>query len=373
MRITSGVDKNTRLMHRAWTKLNRNHAYRCLIMMAIICLLPARTVQAAGDPIDESTPVLVNEKIFISVMRGNVRIVASPGQTLRVQGRLDERADSHRLISENGFTRFEIALPRSINTRRASPSGEGADLLIEVPPDSDIEFKGDSTAVSFKGITGGIKASTSNGSIQVEAVDGIVRLVTTEGNIQSQDNSGRLVATTDTGTIVDAGSRGRLQLTATRGRISLNSQAEEVALTTEEGRIEGSLNGLRELDLDSGDGSAVLRIGETAAAPRIHGSSYRGDIQLHLDAGINARFSLFANVGAEIVNRFTGDTPRADNTGGLQQLSFIRRRQLEQGIGIAPGEEPSSGPQRLNFIHGQGTGMVDLDTVSGSLTLEPIR
>ncbi|MDT8429105.1 MAG: DUF4097 family beta strand repeat-containing protein [Pseudomonadales bacterium] len=329
-------------------------------------------MQAAGDPIDESTPVRVNEKIFISVMRGTVRIVASPGQTLRVQGRLDERMESYRLASENGFTQFEIALPRSINTRRAASAGEGADLLIEVPPDSDIEFKGDSTAVSFRGITGGIKASTQSGSMQLEAIDGVVRLVTREGNIQSQNNSGRLIATTTTGTIVDNGSRGRMQLSTNEGRISLNSQAEQVALTTESGRIEGSLTGLQELDLDVGDGSAVLRIGETTA-PRIHGSSYRGDIRLGLDAGVNARFSLFANVDAEIVNRFSDDQPRVDNVGGLQQLSFIRRRQLEQGIGVAPGTGSRSGPQRLNFIQGQGAGMVDLDTVSGSLTLEPAR
>ncbi|MFN6972299.1 MAG: hypothetical protein ACK4NN_15635 [Rheinheimera sp.] len=81
-----------------------------LLLLSVICLSP---LAFAAEQINEQRDVRANEKIYIENMRGNVEIKAVSKNVFSVKGKLDEKAEGFELISKDGFTRFEVKMPRT--------------------------------------------------------------------------------------------------------------------------------------------------------------------------------------------------------------------------------------------------------------------
>jgi len=286
--------------------------------------------------IDETRQVSANEKISLEVMRGEVRIRAGSDNTFLVRGQLDELAEGFELESDNGFTRFEVVMPRSI---RGSRNEQGSDLEIVLPANSDVKFTGVNVAVDVAGVLGGASITTVNGDIVASDLGGVIALRTVNGPIRSNNNRGRVSLQTVNGEISDNGSSGRLGVSTVNGAMDISSAAEEVTLNMVNGELRADFDGTRTLEFNGINGEMSIAI-SNSQTPRVTGSSVSGEIEIQLDSDVDARFDLRTNVGSRIENGITDDEA----------------------------QRPQFGPGRsLQFTTGQGNGSVELNTVSGSI------
>lgn len=314
------------------------------IGMATLTLLIAvsQVARAADAPvsIDETRQVQTNERIEIEVMRGEVVIRTGSDSTFRVSGTLDELAEGFELRSENGFTYFEVLMPRNIG-RGGFGSAQESDLEIVVPVNSNVSYSGVNADVDIDGVTGGSQVTTVNGAINASNLGDRVQLRTVNGDINSRNNSGRLDLQTVNGEIRDTGSHGRAYYEAVNGEIDIDTNADEMEVTVVNGSVQATLNGTRDLDMKSVNGDIDVTLAGMAS-PRINGSTVSGEITLTLPADVDARFSLQSHAGGNIIN-------------GISNDEVVRAR---------------FGPARdLNFSSGRGVGMVEMSSVTGRLEL----
>lgn len=310
----------------------------------LLCLLLPYAANAQ-EPIDESRSVSANERISIEVMRGDVRIRASEENVFRVRGSIDEDAEGYTLESSNGFTRFEVDYPRSSRGWNwNNDDDDGSELEIEVPLGSELEFEGVSVDIDVMGITGGSSINTVNGDIIANELSSFVHLATVNGEIDSRNNSGRIEISTVNGEVKDSNSAGRIEYSTVNGEISGSSNALEITLSTVNGEAELTLTGTEVLALSTVNGDLDLRLLGTLS-PRIEGSTVSGDLRLELEPAINASFDISANAGGDIDNNMSDARPTRDKYGPRKQL---------------------------NFSTGNGSGSVDLTTVSGNIEIAPL-
>lgn len=292
------------------------------------------------EVIDEARLVSPNERVTLDVMRGEVTIRPGDDNTLRIRGVLDELAEGYELESGNGFTQFTVVMPRNMRNR-GGDRDDGSDLEIIVPAGSDVQFSGVNVDVDIADIQGGARITTVNGGITASGLREFIQLHTVNGSINSQNSEGRIEIETVNGEVTDRGSQGRISLRAVNGEIDIDSRAEEVQLTVVNGEINASLSSAQSLEFSGVNGSIDIRLREVLR-PRVRGSSVSGEISLGLDAGVDARFNLQSNVGRRIENELSDDEP----------------------------QRPQFGPGRsLRFMTGEGSGTVDITTVSGEIRL----
>ncbi len=295
------------------------------------------------ESVNESRAVAANEKIYLEVMSGEVTIKAVNSNQFKVSGKLDQKATGYTLESKDGFTRFEMTMPRQVNYR-GSEKSNGADLSIEVPTGSTIEFKGVNSNVSLSGITGGSKISTVNGKIAAAKLENQVQLSTVNGEIGSKDNSGKIELSSVNGEIIDVGSAGRLDYSVVNGKIKARTSAEEVSVSTVNGDAELKMTGTQRLKLSTVNGEIEAELANSVN-PRISGSSVSGDIELKLDSNISARVDITASAGGSIKNKLSNDKANKAKYGPARSLQFTL---------------------------GSGDGSIELSTVSGDVELDKL-
>jgi DUF4097 and DUF4098 domain-containing protein YvlB len=306
-----------------------------LLFMAFVQLCSAAENR---ESVDEIRQVRADERITLDVMRGEVTLRPSADGSFRVSGLLDELADGFELDSANGFTRFEVRMPRRIN---GSGDQAGSDLIIEVPAASEVEFKSVNAQVEVSGIQGGTKITTVNGNVRASDLSGRVEISTVNGNIRTSAISGRVTVGTVNGNIDDTGSEGRLNLSAINGRIETLSIAREAEISVVNGRISAEFTGTEILKLSSVNGNISVALSDSVA-PRIEGSTVSGSIVLTLHPDTSARFRLSSNAGGSIQNSFSQDQVARSTFGPAR---------------------------RLEFSTGEGSGSIELSSVSGPLVL----
>lgn len=317
-----------------------NSTLRLFMLAAAVLAAGLQQARAQdGEVIDEARLVSPNERITLDVMRGEVVIRAGNDNTFRVTGELDEAAEGYELESSNGFTRFIVRMPR--NMRGWNDSGEGSELEVTVPAGSEVEFSGVNVGIDIAGITGSARVTTVNGGIRASNLAEFVHLKTVNGSIRSENNRGVVNIETVNGEVRDDDSQGRLSVEAVNGELNIISRAAEVNLSVVNGEINAQLRGTQSLDFNGVNGEIDISLAESLS-PRVRGASVSGEIDLSVDANIEARFNLQTNVGSRIENELTSDEAR----------------------------RPQFGPGRnLQFSTGQGGGSVDIGTVSGAINL----
>lgn len=313
--------------------------------LASIVLLAASQLALADsrEVVNESRSVSANEKIYIEVMSGDITIKAVSGNTFSVSGKLDGKATGYEFDSKEGFSRFEMTMPRQVNYGR-NDKKYLADLNIEVPVGSNVEFKGVNGNVKVAGIHGSSQISSVNGEINASDLRNIVKLNTVNGEIKLRAASGNIELSSVNGKIDDEGSSGRLRYEVVNGKVKAKSQAEEVNISTVNGDAELELTGTKQLKLSTVNGEIEAEL-QGVTNPRIIGSSVSGDIELKLASNTNARVEIKASAGGSIDNKLSNDKAT----------------------------KAKYGPSRsLQFTLGSGDGSVELTTVSGDIKLDKL-
>ncbi|WP_333609402.1 DUF4097 family beta strand repeat-containing protein [Arsukibacterium sp.] len=293
------------------------------------------------EVVNEIHNVSANEKIYIEVMSGEISIKAVTGNRFSVKGKLDGKATGYLLDSKDGFSRFEMTMPRQLNYNR-SEKEYLAELSIEVPVGSSVEFKGVNGNVEITGVHGSSQISSVNGHIIASDLRNSVKLNTVNGEITLLDGTGTIELSSVNGKINDQGSVGRLTYAVVNGKINARSKATEVNLSTVNGDAELELDGTAVLSLSTVNGEIEAKL-SGVSNPRINGSSVSGDIELKLASNLSARFDLKASAGGNINNKLSSD-------------KVIKAK-------YGPGRS-------LQFTLGSGEGSVELTTVSGDIKLD---
>lgn len=315
-----------------------------LLLCLSTCLLLSGSL-LAQEAIDESRSVLANERISLEVARGNATIRVSQDNVFRVRGTLDEEAEGYTLDSNNGFTRFEVETPRRLRGGFFGNDDKGSQLEFEVPVNAELEFEGVNTNVTVDGIRGSASISSVNGEIIASNLASFVELSTVNGKIESSNNSGRLELSTVNGEIHDDASSGRAEFSSVNGELYINSSATEVSVSTVNGEADVRLQGTEELEMSTVNGDIDVRM-VGSLSPRVDGSTVSGDLRLQLEPQISARFNLNASVSGDIDNRLSDE--RASRRGRY-----------------GPGSS-------LNFSTGEGSGNIEMTTVSGDLEVDSL-
>jgi len=322
-------------------KTKTNFAVRWLA--SVILLAATQAFADSREVVNESHKVSANEKIYIEVMSGDVTIKAGSANQFTVSGKLDEKATGYMLDTKQGFSRFEMTMPRQVNYS-SKDKNNMAELSFEVPVGSSVEFKGVNSNVTLNGIEGGSEISTVNGQITASNLHTIVKLTTVNGQIKVSGASGQIELNSVNGEINDTDSSGRLRYEVVNGEISGRSSAAEVSISTVNGDAKLELDGTKQLKLSTVNGEIVAKVAGVAS-PRISGSSVSGDIELVLAGNSDIRVDLKASAGGSLENKLSSDKATKAKYGPARSLQFTL---------------------------GNGEGSVELTTVSGDIKLEKL-
>lgn len=293
--------------------------------------------------IDESRNVSANEKIYIEVMSGEISIKAVSTSKFSVKGHLDEKATGYLLDFKDGFTRFEMTMPRQVNYSWKDKANT-AKLSFEVPEGASVEFKGVNGDVTVTGIKGSSQIGTVNGQITASDLSNIVALNTVNGEIKLKAGSGKIELSSVNGEIHDDGSTGRVSYDVVNGKIKANSKAEEVSVSTVNGDAKIALNQTKRLKMSTVNGEIEAKLAGNRS-PRISGSTVSGDIELKLESNVNAKVDIKASAGGDIDNKLSADKATKAKYGPARSLQFTL---------------------------GNGEGSIDLTTVSGDIELDKL-
>lgn len=310
--------------------------------LSLLLLLSSTLVLADNrQSINEQRSVSSNERITLDVQRGDVKIIPAKGNQFTVSGKLDERSEGVELESAGGFTRFVVKMPRQLNENNSDKAWK-SELVFEVPAGSELEFKGVNVDVDVSGISGSSQINTVNGDIEAKQLSNNVELSTVNGKIDTSDLQGHLRLKTINGKISDKNSGGRLFAESINGKIELESKPDELMVTVVNAEVELELNGTRQLEVSSVNGTVEIEL-KNQNAPRIKGSTVNGRYELKLPATLDASVSLKTTAGGNIKNDLTDDKPSRAKYGPATNLQF-------------------------NI--GQGTGSIDITSVGGQLQLK---
>ncbi|HBS41051.1 MAG TPA: hypothetical protein DEA26_00120 [Oceanospirillales bacterium] len=309
--------------------------------LLLAALLAPASAWAEKQSINVTRTVSADESVEIEVMRGDVIIVGVKNKVFHVEGQLDEKAEGFELESSGGHTVFRVKMPRRVSSGWGS-SDEGSQLSIEVPEGAHVEFEGVNANVRVTGIEGGTEITTVNGGIEARKLAGPVSLETVNGRIDSRSNKGYLTLSTVNGRIIDESDADSLEMESVNGSVSSRSTSREIEVSTVNGRAQLTLDGTERLEFSTVNGEIEVLL-SGSKSPYIEGSSVSGSIGLTLPDITNARVSIEASAGGSIDNGLTDD----------------------------PVMKAKYGPMRnLEFIMGDGKGRIDLQTVSGDLSVK---
>ncbi len=308
------------------------------IQLFAIALFPL--LSWAGEKIDETLAIPTDGKVIIENQRGEVIIKGWEQSSFKVTGELDDKAEGYKLKSSGNRTIFKVDMPNRISSWN---SGDGSDLVIYMPLNSELNFNGVNVNVDIEDIKGGADIETVNGKITAKELTGKINLETVNGDIKSTNLTGKIQFNTVNGDIDDTGSSGQLRFTAVNGKIASVTQAERINIENVNGEISLDIAKLQNLDISTVNGEIELKIKSLLDLARIDLESVSGRAELILPKDVSAKFEIESHAGGRIKNKLTNDTVNKAKYG------------------------PSS---RLEFETNGGNADIEIDTISGRITIK---
>lgn len=252
-----------------------------------------------------NVPLAAGGRITLDNFNGSVEISGWDKDSVEVTG--TKYANTESRLRE---IRVDVTpSPGLVTIRTSRPSdrrgNSGARYVIHVPRKAELD-----------GIT------SSNGPIRVEFIDGRARLRTSNGGIRASNIGGPLDAQTSNGSMEVTAITGDTQLRSSNGSIraeirrggfeartsngNINVQLEEpdakpIRLESSNGRIELTMNAVREVHADTTNSSITVHLPEAAGAEvRAHtsNSSITTDFDVSVRGGLLTKHRLEGKIGS---------------------------------------------------------------------------
>jgi DUF4097 and DUF4098 domain-containing protein YvlB len=298
----------------------------------------------AAESVNKTLPAEMDGRVSIEHHSGKAVIRTWDKPQVKVTGTLDSRAKGFIFEARGDEIRIEVEMPRNYQSGSdwLNWDKEEDDLEIYLPADSFVEYENINADLDAKDIRGGVDLSSVNGQIRVADLQGRIRISTVNGEIQSQNLNGNINLNTVNGDIQDSDSRGdEIVYESVNGDIRGDTQVPRVKLETVNADSELRLGRVEQLKASNVNGDTSIRL-ELAENGEVKASSVSGSLQLSFQKEVSARFDIDGHAGGDLRNRLTDDKPGKAKYGPSRWLKFSTR---------------------------QGSGRVNISTVSGTVVL----
>jgi DUF4097 and DUF4098 domain-containing protein YvlB len=288
----------------------------------ITILVFAVSTSLHAESIDQTLTVDRSGTVNIEVVDGNVTIIAWDKPEVRVVGEVSNPEESFEFKTSGDDTYIEVENEHGYWGRRNNHGSTS--IKVYCPADSSIRAEGASATYSIKGIRGSVEVSTMSGNIDLEGGEGKVELESISGDV------------------VVKNSKGKLNLASVSGDITANALASSFDAESVSGDIRAKVGSAESVELESVSGDIEI-IFTMANKGRLDADTVSGDIDIEFENDdINASFDIETGPGGDIRNRISDD--KSSNSFSL------------------------SGS--LDFKVGKGDGSVNIETMSGTVTID---
>jgi DUF4097 and DUF4098 domain-containing protein YvlB len=270
----------------------------------------------AGEAIDKTLAVKADGLVRIDNVRGRIEVQGWDRSDVMVKGTLDDQAKSFTFETSGSTTTVKVETPDNLNR------GKGSDLVIHVPSASRVRIDLVSADLSMQGLHGGVDGRTVS------------------GEIDARDLSGTIVIGSVSGGISVTGAAGPTTFNSVSGAIEAQTDAEQIKIATVSGDAQVRSGArLKELTLHSVSGNLDVN-SDLADGAQVKGSTTSGYIRLTVNPDVGAVVDL-RTTSSGIKNQLSSDRPTHEMSGG--------------------GE--------LDATIGNGSGVIELTSISGRLEL----
>jgi len=286
------------------------------IIMATLLLLVI-TNSYAGEKVARSLIVPKSGAVLIQVSRGFVKVEGWDKGEISLQGELDDSVKE--LIFKNKGKKTLI----KVTAKGLNHWGDGSVLKIYVPRDLEVYFKSVNATFSFVNLASGVEGKTMSGDLMANNVHTALSLSSVSGRVKVINSSGLA------------------EIESVNGEIDFSGEFEEVELKSMSGDITVNIDKIQELDLENISGDSLI-LGNIRNKADIRLESVSGDIYYKSSGELNAKCELETQFGGEIENKLTKDKPVSS----------------------------SMHQKKLQFVSGDGSGELRMNSVTGSVTID---
>ena len=270
----------------------------------------------AGEAIDKTLAVKADGLVRIDNVRGHIEVQGWERSDVTVKGTLDDLAESFTFETSGSTTTVKVHTPENLNR------GKGSDLVIHVPSASRVRVELVSADLTMQALHGGVDGRTVSGEIDARDLSGAIVIRSVSGGISVNGAAGPVTFNSVSGAIVAQTDAEQLKITTVSGNAEVRSGARLKELTLE------SISGNLDVNSDLADGAQVK------------GSTTSGYIRLTMNPDVGAVVDL-RTTSSGIKNQLSSDRPTHEMSGG--------------------GE--------LDATIGNGSGLIELRSISGRLEL----
>ena len=275
------------------------------------------TNASAGELIDKTISVKSLEHLLINNLRGDVEVIGWNKEEIKIQGELDDSALGLKIKNKGHKLYIKVKM------KGDSHLGDGSDLKIFVPSKTSVRFKGVDTSFSFNNLKSGIEGRTINGDLIIQEAQQKVNVSTVSGDISIKDSNGVLSIESVTGTV------------------NFSGEYSKAYAKSMSGEIFAKIDNIEVLKTENVSGKTFIE-GKLQEDAYIKLTSVSGDIKYKTVGELNAACKLESQFGGKIKNKITKDLPE--------------KSMMQQ--------------QKLNFVSGDGSGKLIINTVTGSVAIE---
>ena len=284
-------------------------------------ILAAVAAPAAGaETITKKVTVAPDATVEVSNVQGSVEVTAWNRNEVQLVAELESDKDELEFEASERMVRIEVDRPHG----KYHDDEDDAILTLQVPKGVRLIIDTVSADINVSGVRGEQNLQSVSGEVGTQSFDAPVSATAVSGEITIAGNGGKATVTTEnvSGSATVSGIRGSFQGEVVSGEISASiAQAERIEVSTVSGEIDISA--------------------ELTPMARVNMESVSGTVALRIKPPVNADFDIESFSGS-IENCF-GPKPRDTSK-------------------YTPGSE-------LNFTQGKGGARVELQTLSGEITI----
>jgi hypothetical protein len=276
----------------------------------------------AAEQIKQTIKVPTTGHLFIDNDLGSVEVLGWDKSEILVTGELGNESQKVLFKNKDEKTLIKIKMDGS-SDRGTAHSSDGNELKVFVPKNIQIHFKGIDTDYSITGMKAGVEGNTINGELLISNVHTSIKVSSISGDIKVIESSG--IAYVET----------------VQGDASIIGTFEDVKVRSVTGNIWTDITAIDKLSTDNVGGDTTV-LGHLKKDAQVKMTSVQGDLIFQASGKLNAECQIASQFGGEIVNNLTTDLPKR---------SHIQH-------------------QQLNFVSGDGSGTLLIQTVNGTISIE---
>lgn len=271
----------------------------------------------SGEQINQSLSVDSKGIVFVDIPRGVVSVEGWDKPQVMVQGELDDTIKQLIFQTKQGKTLIKV------DTQGKQHWGDVSSLKVFMPQKSQLRFKGVDTSFTITKLNNHIEGKSISGNLVVANSSGKIKLSVVSGDINVFESSGLA------------------KVESVSGTVNFSGGFEQAFLKSMSGDITADISGINKLMLKNVSGNTQIS-GQVKDQAQLKFTSVNGDINYRSTSVLNAECDLMSQFGGEIDNQFTDDLPI----------------------------ESSLHKKTLNFVSGDGSGKLIMNTVTGSITIK---